>query len=120
MEHLIRLFFKNFLDYKLIKIVHGHINETFQLILKTSEGEENWILQAVNTNVFKNLDILTNNSKVIAEISRKPRVQMRYILPHWPSENCMVTFRTLVLVPLKTQFQDFMTIKVEWIPLILR
>ena len=67
MEHLIRLFFKNFLDYKLIKIVHGHINETFQLILKTSEGEENWILQAVNTNVFKNLDILTNNSKVIAE-----------------------------------------------------
>ena len=67
MEHLIRLFFKNFLDYKLIKIVHGHINETFQLILKTSEGEENWILQAVNTNVFKNTDILTNNARVIAE-----------------------------------------------------
>lgn len=53
----------------------GHINSTFLLKEDTNEGTKKYILQKINTDIFKNPDELMENIKNVTEYLRKIIVQ---------------------------------------------
>ena len=48
---------------------NGHINDTF--LAKNSEGEAKYILQRINHNIFKDVDMLQNNINIVTSHIRK-------------------------------------------------
>ena len=49
----------DFVDVK--EFGSGHINKTYIVKFNTPNGEQNYVLQRVNDNVFKNIDELMRN-----------------------------------------------------------
>ena len=74
---------------KVVPYGSGHINDTF----KVETGNENYLLQRINHEVFKNVEGLTEN---IAKVTRHLRDKAM-------NENS----RVKVLTPVKTQFGSF-------------
>jgi len=70
---------------------NGHINDTF--IAKNSEGKTNYILQRINHNIFKDVDMLQNNIHIITSHIRKKLVESgeneieRKVLNFLPAKN---------------------------------
>ncbi len=49
----------------------GHINRTYAVVYKTENGNVRYILQKINSNIFKNVEGLMNNIKLVTEFSRE-------------------------------------------------
>ena len=49
----------------------GHINETYLATVNESGKEVNYIVQKINTNLFRDVDKLMNNIRLVTEFSRK-------------------------------------------------
>jgi cytochrome c556 len=49
----------------------GHINQTYIVVYATDNGEQKYILQQINDNVFKNVDSLMNNVFAVTSYLRK-------------------------------------------------
>ena len=49
----------------------GHINQTFLLTTNDNGKEKLYILQKINNNLFKNIDELMNNIKLVTEFNRQ-------------------------------------------------
>ena len=49
----------------------GHINETYLAVVENNGEKVNYILQKINSNLFKNVDKLMNNIKLVTEFNRK-------------------------------------------------
>jgi len=62
MKALINQYFSNITNVQIIPITSGLINQTFRLVV----NQQDYILQSINTQVFKNPEIITTN---ILEIS---------------------------------------------------
>ena len=48
----------------------GHINETYLAVLEQEKKPVNYILQKINSNLFKDVDKLMNNIKLVTEFNR--------------------------------------------------
>lgn len=62
------------LDGKLVsceRYGEGHINETYLAVLEQSGTRTNYILQKINTNLFRDVDALMNNIHLVTEFNRK-------------------------------------------------
>jgi Ser/Thr protein kinase RdoA (MazF antagonist) len=57
MQNIINEYFSNVNDFKIIPITSGLINQTFHLIV----NQQSYILQTINTDVFRNPQIITSN-----------------------------------------------------------
>lgn len=53
----------------------GHINETFLAVMENGGAEKKYILQKINSNLFKDVDKLMNNIRLVTEFSRKKIVE---------------------------------------------
>lgn len=49
----------------------GHINETYLAVMEQGGKKVNYILQRINSNLFKDVDKLMNNIKLVTEFNRK-------------------------------------------------
>jgi len=49
----------------------GHINETYLAVVETANGTVRYILQKINSNLFKEVDKLMNNIKLVTEFARE-------------------------------------------------
>ncbi len=49
----------------------GHINETYLAVVENGGAEKKYILQKINSNLFKDVDKLMNNIRLVTEFSRK-------------------------------------------------
>ncbi|MBR5900604.1 MAG: aminoglycoside phosphotransferase family protein [Clostridia bacterium] len=49
----------------------GHINETYLAVVRDGDKEINYILQKINSNLFKDVDKLMNNIMLVTEFNRK-------------------------------------------------
>ena len=62
------------LDVELIsceRYGEGHINETYLAIVKENGKEKNYIVQKINSNLFKDVDKLMNNIRLVTEFNRE-------------------------------------------------
>ena len=50
---------------------NGHINDTYLVVCKTGSGNKRYILQAVNTDVFKEPEKLMSNIEKVTAFLRK-------------------------------------------------
>ncbi len=49
----------------------GHINDTYRVVTKTENGEKEYVLQRMNTQIFQNPVGLMNNIKLVTEYMRE-------------------------------------------------
>lgn len=49
----------------------GHINETYLAVVKTAGGEVKYIVQKINSTLFKEVDKLMNNIRLVTEFNRR-------------------------------------------------
>ena len=49
---------------------NGHINDTYLVVFKTENGDKRYIMQAVNTDVFKEPDKLMSNIEKVTAFLR--------------------------------------------------
>ena len=54
----------------------GHINETYLAVIKNGEVKVDYILQKINSNLFKEVDKLMNNIRLVTEFNRE-RIKAR-------------------------------------------
>lgn len=53
----------------------GHINETYLAIVQNGEAQKRFILQKINNKIFKNVEKLMNNIRLVTEYNRKKIVE---------------------------------------------
>ena len=54
-----------------VRYGEGHINETYLAVVNDRGAEVKYILQRINTNLFKEPDKLMNNIRLVTEFSRE-------------------------------------------------
>ena len=70
---------------------NGHINDTF--LMKNSEGKAKYILQRINHNIFKDVDMLQNNIRIVTSHIREKLIASgemdieRKVLTFLPAED---------------------------------
>ncbi|WP_027380541.1 phosphotransferase enzyme family protein [Chryseobacterium daeguense] len=78
LDHIIRKFI-NTLNYEITPVTNGLINATY--ILENKDKNEKYILQRINTNVFKNPEAIVNNHLKINSILADSDYQLQIIRP---------------------------------------
>ena len=61
------------IDGKLIsceRYGEGHINETYLAVIEDNDVKKDYILQKINSNLFKNVEALMNNIRLVTEFNR--------------------------------------------------
>lgn len=72
------------------KYGEGHINDTFKVTINSKDDVPGYILQRINTNLFKNVDQLMHNIELVTEFTRKSVVERGGD----PNRECLTLIRT--------------------------
>jgi Ser/Thr protein kinase RdoA (MazF antagonist) len=66
-------------DYQTQRFGHGHINDTILLLSKS--GKDDFVLQKINTNIFKQPEIITTNHRLAADYLALNHPEYFFITP---------------------------------------